>query len=72
MLVLPPSSKPVCFVVKGLRWSEAELPSAPPETLEEATDYARFFYEEHSCPTNWLFEPEAWCTTTATPIPMAS
>lgn len=47
VLVLPPMTLPVYFVVEGMRF---EL-----EGREE--DDQRFFYEEHSCPTNWL-QPE--------------
>lgn len=53
VLVLPPQTKPVYFVVEGSRW-EGE----PWSDESDPVELARFCYEEHSCPTNW-FEPVA-------------
>lgn len=47
LLVLPPQDKPLYFVVEGMDWSNRP---------KDASNFA-FFYEEHSCPTNWL-KPE--------------
>ena len=47
LLVLRPQNKPVYFVVEGMRFEEGR----DNESVEER---ARYFYEEHSCPTNWL------------------
>jgi hypothetical protein len=52
VLKLSPQAKPVYFIVKGMRFEDDD-------TLED-DDRAggkQFFYEEHSCPTNWL-KPE--------------
>jgi hypothetical protein len=43
ILELPPQSEPVRFKVRGQRFSS---------TIDE--DRVRYFYEEHTCPTNWL------------------
>jgi ribosomal protein S27AE len=50
VLVLPPQEQPVYFVVKGMRFDRLDCK----ETPEEAREHAEFYYEEHSCPTNWL------------------
>lgn len=50
VLVLKPQQKPVYFVVEGMRfegWRDHD-PS------RDHADHARYFYESHSCPTNWL------------------
>ncbi len=40
---------PIYFVVEGLNtW---------PETLDEMIGHARYFYEEHTCPTNFIGVP---------------
>jgi len=68
VLVLNPQDKPVYFVVEGMRFEgvvsvgerlrqAAERMTGRPTPPEEPRDEAeskRFFYEEHSCPTNWL------------------
>lgn len=41
VLVLEPQAKPLYFIVEGMRF-------------EPGDDDPRYFYEEHSCPTNWL------------------
>lgn len=43
ILELPPQTEPVRFKVRGMRFEQA---------IEE--DNRRYFYEEHTCPTNWL------------------
>lgn len=48
LLVLPPQEKPIYFVVQGMRFSDDTRP---------VYDAKGFYYEEHSCPTNWL-QPE--------------
>jgi len=52
VLKLPPQEKPVFFVVKGMRFEAATT-----DQDQDQEDSTRFFYEEHSCPTNWL-KPE--------------
>ncbi len=52
LLVLDPHQTPIAFIVEGMRF---ENPSKP-ESEEDIHRSAEFFYEEHSCPTNW-FEP---------------
>lgn len=47
VLVLNPQEKPVYFVVEGMRF-EGEGHD------DSDNEHKRFFYEEHSCPTNWL------------------
>jgi hypothetical protein len=42
-LELPPQTRPVRFKVLGMRFQEA---------IDEDSD--RYFYEEHTCPTNWM------------------
>lgn len=49
MLVLKPQDKPVYFIVKGMRF-EGE------DDDRDEHEHKQFFYEEHSCPTNW-FKP---------------
>ena len=48
VLVLRPQAQPVYFVVEGARYVGGKPPSFG---IEESK---RFYYEEHSCPTNWL------------------
>lgn len=50
VLVLKPQEKPVYFVVDGMRF-EGEG-----HDDREENDHKQFYYEEHSCPTNW-FKP---------------
>lgn len=45
LLVLPPIDKPVYFVLEGKRYHDH---------LNDDYDGKQFFYEEHSCPTNWI------------------
>ena len=56
VLLLKPNDKPVYFVLKGMRF---EYPPSSPnhDPNRDEADSKRFFYEEHSCPTNWL-EPK--------------
>ena len=48
VLVLPPQEKPVYFIVEGMRFEG--------EGDDDGDEYEhkRFYYMEHSCPTNWL------------------
>lgn len=46
-LVLPPQTRPVHFLVEGMDFVDAK---GNRRTAEEK----RFFYEEHSCPTNYV------------------
>lgn len=48
VLVLPPQAKPVYFVVEGMRFTGGR------RTVDDEAESKRFFYESHSCPTNWL------------------
>ncbi len=48
LLVLPPQKHPVYFVVEGMRFEG--------EGDRDEHDAKQFFYDEHSCPTNW-FKP---------------
>jgi hypothetical protein len=75
LLVLRPQTKPVYFVVKGMRFEggfrvsdklrqAAQVIRSLPkdvkmtvETEQEIAEHKVFFYESHSCPTNWL-KPE--------------
>ncbi len=50
VLVLQPQTKPVYFVVKGRR--------DPADSDAETMERKAYFYEEHSCPTNWLKDIE--------------
>lgn len=43
LLEYPPSDKPLRFLMRGRRY---ELPGDPGDM--------RFYYEQHSCPTNWI------------------
>ncbi len=54
VLMLPPQSKPVYFVLETKRWIPAadSWMANKPEHDEAAGK--RFLYESHSCPTNWL------------------
>ncbi len=51
VLRLPPQSKPVYFVVEGMRF-EDEGPFRDDDITNE--EHKQFYYEEHSCPVNWL------------------
>ena len=53
LLMLSPQDKPVWFIVEGLRFED---PAKPRDETSEA-EHKEYFYEEHSCPTNWL-KPE--------------
>ena len=46
LLVLEPQEEPVYFVMKGFH--------SQGSSEEDEQDSTRFFYEEHSCPTNWI------------------
>lgn len=51
LLVLPISAdESLYLVVKGMSFIDAEKP----ETVEEARGHKRYFYEEHTCPTNYF------------------
>ncbi len=52
VLVLEPQLSPVYFVVEGMRFEPVKADS---DTSEH--EHKQFYYEEHSCPTNW-FEPK--------------
>jgi hypothetical protein len=45
-LVLPPQKEPVVFVLHDHKMEESDR--------DEAMEQARYFYEEHTCPTNWM------------------
>lgn len=47
LLVLQPQAKPVYFIVEGLRFEEDG-------SERDEDEEKRFYYDEHSCPTNWL------------------
>lgn len=49
LLCIPPHEKPVYFVVAGSKIS-------PRDSGDEELGHTKFFYEEHTCPTNWLGE----------------
>jgi hypothetical protein len=57
VLVLPPQAQPVYFVVRGMRFSHNPDPDGAKQ----------FFYEEHSCPTNWLHPEMVYCDGDADP-----
>ena len=48
LLMLPPQDKPVYFVLSGMRFEGNRWPS------DDEVESKRFYYESHSCPTNWL------------------
>jgi hypothetical protein len=45
LLILEPHEKPIYFVMAGKRYREKP---------DDEDDGKRYFYEEHSCPTNWI------------------
>lgn len=49
LLEYPPSDKPLRFLIEGMRFVDKKDLSRHPEY-----GGPRYFYEEHSCPTNWL------------------
>lgn len=51
LLVLRPQDKPVYFIVKGMRFEGVQWPR---DEERDENDSNQFFYEEHSCPTNWF------------------
>jgi predicted RNA-binding Zn-ribbon protein involved in translation (DUF1610 family) len=52
VLVLKPQKTPVYFIVEGMRFEGGR----DHDPLRDEADSKQFFYEEHSCPTNW-FKP---------------
>lgn len=44
VLILHPQPKPLIFAVPGMRFNGNK----------ELVDHKHYYYEEHSCPTNWL------------------
>ena len=50
LLKLESADGPVYFVVEGL---------VSDEDVKEQQKHARYFYEEHSCPTNWIDQTAA-------------
>jgi hypothetical protein len=56
VLILPPQDKPVYFVVSGMRFEGA--PWQRPD--DDPKEQKRYFYEEHSCPVNWLKPEVVW------------
>lgn len=46
ILELPPQTESVFFKIKSMRWQ--------PTLTPEALDKHRYYYEEHTCPVNWL------------------
>lgn len=48
LLVIPPQDKPIYFLRRGRRTFK------PGEVLDDVKDNARYYYNEHSCPTNWM------------------
>ena len=49
VLVLPPQDTPVYFVVPGMRFE-----GRADEDVRDEAAHKHYFYEEHSCPVNWL------------------
>ncbi len=49
LLEYPPSDKPLRFLLAGHRYESKR---------DKSRRDSRFFYEEHSCPTNWIGESE--------------
>lgn len=48
LLVIPPQDKPIYLLKRG------DHSFAPGKVLEDIKDNARYYYEQHSCPTNWM------------------
>lgn len=48
LLVIPPQDKPIYLLRRGNRTFK------PGEVLNDVKDNARYYYNEHSCPTNWM------------------
>lgn len=46
LLRLPPQAEPIYFLVHGMAFSSSKK--------EDLYSNARYFYEEHTCATNWL------------------
>lgn len=49
LLMLPPQDQAVYFVVKGMRFEDKK---ADPYVTDK--EHKAYYYDEHSCPTNWL------------------
>lgn len=47
LLVLESQTKPVYFVMAGKNYHLGQ-------SDKDADEYKRYYYEEHSCPTNWI------------------
>ena len=45
-LEIPPQRESIFFKVRGMLWT--------PTITEETAERQRYYYEEHTCPTNWL------------------
>lgn len=55
VLVLPPQAHPVYFVVKGMRFEGRD------KGAFDESESKQFYYEEHSCPVNWLHPEMVYC-----------
>lgn len=50
IVMIPPQTKPIYFIVKSMRYEGGDIDTP-------VDDHKQYYYEEHSCPTNWL-QPE--------------
>ena len=50
LLCIPPHDKPIYFAVDGFKTSSPKVL----ESADEVSEHTRYYYEEHTCPTNWL------------------
>jgi hypothetical protein len=48
ILQIPPQTDPIVFEVQG--WEYSDIGG----TAEEKREHTRYYYEEHTCPTNWF------------------
>lgn len=52
LLRIPPCEKPIYLLVKGMRFET----DGKVESDEDREGHKRYFYEEHTCPTNYLHD----------------
>lgn len=47
LLKVEPEAHPLYLVIKARRWPDSD-------TAEERASHDQYFYDEHTCPTNWI------------------
>lgn len=53
VLCIEPQDKPIYLLVKGMHWTD-EKPDPGESVQAQQEQRDRYFYNEHTCPTNWF------------------